>query len=72
MPTHEQELAIQLGQSLVRIDALKFELAEAHERLAIITADRDELLSERDQAAERIAALEAERDRLKEQLEDTP
>ena len=34
MPTHEQELALQLAQMLVRIDALKFELAEARARIA--------------------------------------
>jgi uncharacterized protein YPO0396 len=33
-PTHEQELAVQLAQSLVRIDALKFELARAREQIA--------------------------------------
>jgi len=64
----EHELAIQLGQSLVRIDALKFELSEATARIATLEAERDgwPFVS----ALKRIAVLERERDRLRKALED--
>jgi len=81
MPTHEQELALQVAQMLVRIDALKFELARAHERITELEHERDQWRSahngqkaqvamlEADLGA-RVAALEAERDRWRDARAD--
>jgi len=59
MPTHEQELALQVAQMLVRIDALKFELARSQERIAELERERDQWRSAHNGQKAQVAMLEA-------------